>query len=359
MDSKRVVIAMSGGVDSAVAALLLRQQGFEPIGLFMRNGVEAPAKSCSNKTCCSVYDAKDARVVCAQLGIPFHSMDLSSEFGQLIQYFTDEYVAGRTPNPCAVCNRELKFGRLFDFTRELGAQWLATGHYARLEGEGENVRLRRAVDRKKDQSYQLFDIPRSTLSHVRFPLGGMHKEDVRAMARQAGMPVSEKAESQEICFVPSNDYRDLLRERAVESRAGEIVDVAGKTLGKHEGIAQFTIGQRRGLGIAAGEPRYVRELNPETGAVVIGSREDCLFRGARVSRLNWIDEAPKIGESRRLIAQIRYRHPGRSGELRRVEEKRVEFIFDEPELAVTPGQAAVFYDGEYVVGGGWIESSLQ
>lgn len=353
---------MSGGVDSSVTAYLLKEQGYAPIGLFMRNGVEGSApvqEGPQAKSCCSIYDAKDARVVAGELGIPFHAIDLAPEFQQLIGYFTSEYASGRTPNPCAVCNRELKFGRLHEIARELGAEFLATGHYAQVEERDGELYLRRAVDRKKDQSYQLFDVRREVLARTMFPLGGMHKEEVRAIARKLGMATADKAESQEICFVPSNDYRDLLRERGVTSRAGEIVDREGKRLGQHEGVAHFTIGQRRGLGVATGEPAYVSAIDAQTGRVMLGSKEDCLFRGLRASRLNWLVPPPPPGETIRADAQIRYRHPGRPGRVGIAADGRAEFIFDEPELAVTPGQAAVFYDGDRVLGGGWIESALR
>ena len=357
---ERVVVAMSGGVDSSVAALLLKEKGYRLIGLFMRNGVEAAAGGTEKKTCCSVYDARDARMVAAELDIPFHGVDYSPEFEGLIGYFAGEYARGRTPNPCAVCNRDLKFGRLFEMALSLGAGRIATGHYARVGCGADGVSLRRAADRGKDQSYQLFAVRRATLENVLLPLGDLRKEEVREIARRAGLPVAEKAESQEICFVPTNDYRDLLREKGVWGPRGEVVDRGGRVLACHDGITGFTIGQRRGVGVTTGEPRYVLEIVPEAGRITVGSREECLFRGLRATGCNWLGPAdPGAEESLRLDAQIRYRHPGRPGTLRRTGPDEVEFLFDRPELAVTPGQAAVFYAGDRVVGGGWIAGSIR
>lgn len=352
----RYVVAMSGGVDSSAAALILSREGLDLVGLFMRNGVHVAEHESSKKSCCSVSDARDARMVAAGLGIPFQAVDLKDEFGGIIRYFLKEYARGRTPNPCAVCNRDLKFGRLMRFAKELGAEGVATGHYARLEVLDGRVHVRRGVDRNKDQSYQLFCVAEDDLARTRLPLGGLEKSAVRALAREAGLRTSEKKDSQEICFVPSNDYRNLLAEHAVELHPGELVDTNGAVLGTHAGTELFTIGQRRGHGVAVGEPLYVVAIEPEAGRVVLGSRADCGVHGARLEEVNWIGvDAPTSGE-RRVLVQHRYRsEPVAAAVVAR--GSGAEVVFDEPEPSVTPGQGAAFYDGDRLIGGGWIEAT--
>jgi tRNA-specific 2-thiouridylase len=351
----RFVVAMSGGVDSSVAAWLLRQEGRELVGLFMRNGVHVAEHESSKKSCCSVSDARDARMVAAHLGIPFQAVDLKDEFGAIIRYFLREYARGRTPNPCAVCNRDLKFRRLIDFARDLGAEGVATGHYARLEIADGRVHLRRGVDEDKDQSYQLFCVAEGDLARTRLPLGGLKKSAVRALARQAGLRTSEKKDSQEICFVPSNDYRNLLREQQAELHPGELVDTAGRHLGTHAGTELFTIGQRRGHGIAAGEPLYVVALEPEHGRVVLGTRAECGARAATLSEVNWIGVDPPGSGERTVLVQHRYRGAPAPATVS-LRGAGAEVVFDEPEISVTPGQGAAFYDGDRLVGGGWIDA---
>ncbi len=251
--SSRTVVAMSGGVDSSVAAWLPAREGAPVVGLFMRNGVHVEEAESSKKSCCSASDARDARMVAAHLGIPFHAVDLKSEFGEIIRYFLSEYGRGRTPNPCAVCNRDLKFNRLLRFARELGADCVATGHYARLSIEGGRVRLRRGADASKDQSYQLFGVAEENLLRTKLPIGDLRKSEVRELARKAGLKTAEKKDSQEICFVPGNDYRRLLDESGVEKHPGDLVDTSGRKLGEHDGTEHFTIGQRRGHGIGGEE----------------------------------------------------------------------------------------------------------
>jgi tRNA-specific 2-thiouridylase len=348
----RVVVAMSGGVDSSVAAWLLAREGYDLVGLFMRNGVHVEEAEVRKKSCCSVGDARDARMVAAGLGIPFQAVDLADEFGGIIRYFVAEYTAGRTPNPCAVCNRDLKFGRLFDFAAELGAEYVATGHYARVEHEDGRPRVLRGLDRDKDQSYQLFCVREENLARTLLPLGGMRKSAVRALAGEAGIRTAEKPDSQEICFVPSNDYRVLLEQRGVELHPGELVDTAGKVLGRHAGTEHFTIGQRRGLGVAAGVPLYVVAVQPERGTVVLGSAEECGSRALVATGLNWIGFDPP-SEPFRAEVQVRYRHLAvpATVELARGEAR---VVFDVPEAAVAPGQGAALYHGERLLGGGWI-----
>jgi tRNA-specific 2-thiouridylase len=352
----RVVVAMSGGVDSSVAAWMLAQAGHPLVGLFMRNGVHVDAAQSHKKSCCSVSDARDARMVAAKLGIPFQSVDLKEEFGAIIRYFLDEYARGRTPNPCAVCNRELKFNRLLAFADELGAAGVATGHYARIDVEHGRPLVRRGVDRDKDQSYQLFSVAEAHLARARTPLGALTKPHVRELAARAGLRTAAKADSQEICFVPSNDYRRLLAERGVELHPGQLLDTAGRVLGEHAGTEHFTIGQRRGHGVAGGTPLYVVAVMPERGTVVLGSRDECHARSMRVDSLNWIGfDVPSSGELRADV-QVRYRHAAVPASIA-VDGARAEVTFDEPQLAVAPGQGAAFYSGERLLGGGWIAST--
>ncbi|MBL8862633.1 MAG: tRNA 2-thiouridine(34) synthase MnmA [Planctomycetes bacterium] len=354
----RLVVAMSGGVDSSAAAWILAREGLDLVGLFMRNGVHVAEHESSKKSCCSVSDARDARMVAAHLGIPFQAVDLKDEFGAIIRYFLAEYARGRTPNPCAVCNRDLKFGRLLRFARDLGADGVATGHYARLAIESGRVAVRRGVDTTKDQSYQLFCVVEDDLARTRLPLGGMQKSAVRALAREAGLRTSEKQDSQEICFVPSNDYRTLLAEQGVELHPGELVDTAGAVLGRHEGTELFTIGQRRGHGVAAGEPLYVVAIEPQAGRVVLGTRDECGIVSATLEDLNWIGVDPPPTGERRVLVQHRYRHVPVPATLS-VTSGRPAVVFDEPEPSVTPGQGAAFYDGDRLIGGGWIETTAR
>ncbi len=354
----RVVLAMSGGVDSSVAAYLLREQGYEVIGLFMRTGVHEPQEGPAHKKgCCSALDAGDARRVADRLDIPFYALDFESEFGRIMDYFADEYTAGRTPNPCVVCNTWLKFGKLWAYGKQLDADFIATGHYARVLDRGGRFELHRAADPAKDQSYVLFGISARVLPHLLFPIGDRRKEEVRALARTAGLGVSEKPDSVEICFVPDNDHASFVRRRRPEQHsAGEIVDRAGNVLARHDGIEQFTIGQRKGLGFAAGSRRYVLEIVPETHTVVVGDREDLLATGLVASRVNWLGEAPAGPLA--CTAKIRYRHAGAPAVVTPLPNGGARVDFATPQSAVTPGQAVVFYEGDRVLGGGWIEHAL-
>jgi len=350
---KKVVVAMSGGVDSSVAAHLLKQSGCDVTGLFMRGG--AYSDRGGKKSCCSRADADDARRVADKLGIRFYVLDFSAEIDSLIRHFCDQYARARTPNPCIVCNSKLKFGRLSEYADAVGAQHMATGHYARVEERKGRWLLRRGVDAGKDQSYMLFGLSQEQLSRAVFPLGDLAKPRVREIASALGLPVSDKVESQDICFVPEGDYRDLLREKCRDAlKPGLIVDTEGKVVGRHRGISLYTIGQRRGLRVAVGEPRYVVRLDPAKNEVVIGPEQD-LFRAELTARgLNWIafDELTREMECE---AQIRYRHePRRATVVPEAEGVRVRFC--SPEKGVAPGQAVVFYDGDIVLGGGWIES---
>jgi tRNA-specific 2-thiouridylase len=292
-------------------------------------------------------------MVAARLGIPFQAVDLADEFGGIIQHFLDEYGRGRTPNPCAVCNRDLKLDRLLRCAEELGASEIATGHYARIDCEDGRVRVCRGVDASKDQSYQLFCVAEENLARTLLPLGELTKAEVRALAREAGLRTAEKPDSQEICFVPSNDYRRLLTERGVSLHPGRLVDTAGRRLGDHPGIEHFTIGQRRGLGIAAGRPLYVVEIDPATATVVLGSREECASPTLVAEEVNLIGFAPPPGGEFRAEVQVRYHHTAAPATVR-VEGDRARVEFDEPQHAVAPGQGAAFYRGDRLLGGGWI-----
>lgn len=345
---------MSGGVDSSVAALLLKQQGHEVIGLFMRTGVEHDDNTPSHKKgCCSSLDAHDARRVADRLDFPFYALDFAGDFGRIIDYFVDEYAAGRTPNPCVMCNNWLKFGKLWAHGKQLGADYVATGHYARVLERGNGHELHMAEDPAKDQSYVLCGLRASLLPRLLFPVGGYRKEAIRAMAREARLPVFNKPDSQEICFVPDGDYASLVRQRRPEvMKAGKIVDREGAVLAEHEGIEGFTIGQRKGLGFAAGARRYVLDIIPQDNTVVVGTRDECHSSDLITERINWLIEPPT--EPIQCQVKIRYRSQPVPATVRAMDQQRAEAVFAEPQMAVTPGQAAVFYDGTRVLGGGWI-----
>jgi tRNA-uridine 2-sulfurtransferase len=350
----RVVLAMSGGVDSSASAVLLKRQGYDVIGLFMRTGThghdQPDTRRDNKKGCCSAIDAGDARRVADKLDIPFYALDFEAEFNQIIDYFADEYAKGRTPNPCVVCNNWLKFGQLWAFGKKLGADFIATGHYAQaLDGE-----LHKGIDSDKDQSYVLHGIKREVLPHLLFPVGGYTKPQIRQFAREAGlMSVAEKPDSVEICFVPSGNHTDIVRSRRPEVvTAGVIVERDGTVLGEHDGIDRFTIGQRKGLGVAAGRKRFVLELLPESNTVVVGDESDLLASGLIATDVNWLIDAPT--EPLACVAKIRYRHAGVPATVTATLDGGAEVRFDAAQPAVTPGQAVAFYAGTRVLGGGWI-----
>ncbi|MGA2409621.1 MAG: tRNA 2-thiouridine(34) synthase MnmA [Candidatus Binataceae bacterium] len=364
--SERVVVAMSGGVDSSVAAAILREQGYDVVGIAMRLTPDAaPSGAGRRGTCCSHEDFEDARRVAERLNFPFYVVDLREEFGsRVIGNFVSEYLNGRTPNPCVMCNREIKFDRLWERARALGAERNATGPNARIEGQGKGpIRLMRASDVNKDQSYFLFSLTQRELGRTLFPLGRITKAEVRERARALGLANADKPESQEICFVPDNDYASLVESRAADQiRPGRIIDQAGRQIGTHQGIHRFTIGQRRGLGVADGEPLYVREIRALTGEVVVGRRNEMLAHGLiahRVSLVSSNGEAAASNEEDAVEVKIRYRHRGIPAALRMIAADRAEVRFVEGGPAVTPGQACVFYRGDEVVGGGFIERALE
>jgi tRNA-specific 2-thiouridylase len=347
--ANRVLVAMSGGVDSSVAALLLRDAGCEVVGVFMRNGVAAEGEGAS-RSCCSASDSRDAARVAARLGVPFYAVDYAAEFGAIVDHFVAEYRRGRTPNPCVLCNRDLKFGRVLELADGVGAAEVATGHYARqIDG-----RLFRARDPDKDQSYYLFGIEREALPRVRFPLGELTKAEVRALAREAGLATADKPDSMEICFVTSGDYRDVVRERGGAGKSGAFVDPDGRVLGTHGGVGLFTVGQRRGLP-ALGEPRFVQAIRPDSGDVVLARRAELAARTALVRGVNWLVDPPHRGVGCGIKIRARAAPiPGRV-DLEPADPSVVRVRFDEDAFAVTPGQAAVFYDGDLVLGGGFLD----
>lgn len=408
---------MSGGVDSSVAAYLLKEQGYECIGVFLRVGAAqtepdatcqvAPHADATGSTttphgrqprrlrhgCCSANDALDARAVAGRLGIPFYALNFQADFERIIDDFVEEYGQARTPNPCVQCNIHLKFGKLLRYADAVDAQFVATGHYARVlrdgaEGaeagrSGGSVRLARALNRAKDQSYVLFGIRREDLPRCLFPLGEFaDKAAVRRIAADLGLRVHDKPDSQEICFVPDNDYRRLVAVRRPELlRAGDMVDSAGRIVGRHAGVAAYTIGQRHGLGVALGRPMYVTRLNVLDNTVTIGPRDELLSRGLIAQRTNWLvpyapmrrterDAGGSLGRpasssahgarrtATRCAIKIRHMHVPAEATIDARFGQEVAAVFDEPQSAVTPGQAAVFYEGDVVLGGGWIRSPL-
>ncbi len=412
--SKRVVLAMSGGVDSSASAVLLKRQGYEVIGLFMRSGETEKETACRieaksgakaaeeekrspltltlspqsrgegtkpktsqhvavdhqpstlnpqpllpiiglkphKQGCCSASDAADARRVADVLDIPFHALNFADAFGRIKDYFVDEYLAGRTPNPCVMCNNWLKFGKLWDFAVSVGADHIATGHYARIQDVDGQPALVRGRDRTKDQSYVLAGINKHILDRILFPVGDFLKPEIRELAGEAGLRVATKPDSQEICFIPDNDYVGFLdRYRGRPDLSGEFVDPAGKVLGRHSGFDQFTIGQRKGLGITFGEPRFVIRIDPESRRVVLGTHDDLACRELEGHKVSWLVD--DVASSFECLAQIRYQH---TAALARVEVRgdEVTVRFEQPQFGVAPGQALVLYDGDRVLGGGWI-----
>ncbi len=355
--NERLVVAMSGGVDSSVAAWMLAGEGHDLVGLFMRNGVQLSEAEAGAKSCCSSTDARDARMVADSLGISFQAVDLSGEFGSLIDHFVAEYGRGRTPNPCALCNRDLKLGRLLAMADDLGAVGVATGHYARIELIDGRVQVRRGVDDTKDQSYQLFCVREQDLARTVLPLGHLTKTEVRKLAEQAGLRTGKKPDSQEICFVPSNDYRKLLAQRETPLHPGEIVDSSDRILGYHRGTEHFTIGQRRGIGLGGGEALYVVELDPSSGRVVVGTRAECGAESMVVESLNWIGFDAPLGGFECLV-QHRY-HCTPAACRVELEAGRALVHFEQPEVSVSPGQGAAFYRDDRLLGGGWIRSTVR
>ncbi len=380
---KKVVVAMSGGVDSSVAAALLVREGYNVIGAFMRlgtpDGVEPPEHvepvdggepasagvSCSSsgknkQGCCSVLDADDARRVAAALDVPLYVLNFQDDFGRVIDYFVSEYNRGRTPNPCVRCNDWLKFGKLARYAEAVGADYVASGHYARVgldPATGERC-LMRGRDHRKDQSYVLFGMSEQAMRHTLLPIGEFEKHEVRAMAQEMKLPVYNKPDSQEICFVPNQDYAALVKRRSPETfRGGELVDASGNVIGAHAGHQHFTIGQRKGVGVALGHPIYVTEIDPARNRVTVGEKPDLLKRTLVARQVNVLSPRLRGADCLPVQAKIRYNHSPQPANVTFTGDDEFVVRFDEPQSAITPGQAVVLYDNDVVLGGGWIDAA--
>jgi tRNA-specific 2-thiouridylase len=358
-----VLVGMSGGVDSSVTAALLKRAGYDVIGITMqiwhRSSTFEDAGAMQG--CCTIDAVDDARRVAARLDIPYYVPNFREEFaGSVVDDFAREYMEGRTPNPCVRCNQFVRFDGLIRRADELGIDFVATGHYARVEFDGDSGEyvLRKAVDSRKDQSYMLHTLQQHHLKRILFPLGAMTKDETRRLAHQFELPVADKPDSQEICFVAGNNYKEFLRQYVGDvERPGDVVDSEGNVVGQHGGVHEFTIGQRRGLGIAAAEPRYVIELRPRENQVVIGDRDDAACQALTCSRLSFTGTHPNEDFSGAI--KIRYRTPERSGSVRLLDDGSARVEFDQPVWGAAPGQLAVFYDGDRVVGGGTIDQTIR
>jgi len=355
----KVAVLMSGGIDSSVAAALLAEEGHQVVGFTLKLG-DGGGEENSRKTCCAAVMARDAAQVCALLGIPHYTVDLGEDFRrQVINSFEEEYLRGRTPNPCVTCNSLIKWGRAWIKARMMGMEYLATGHYARIELDASGPRLLKGLDRNKDQSYFLWGIPRHLLAQTIFPLGEMNKSEARAFARRLCLPVADKDESQEVCFLPNDDYRAWLtarrKEIAAGSLSGEMVDGQEKIIGRHYGYPFFTIGQRKKLGLGGGRKLFVTRIEPETKRVFVGEEDDLLLSEFSIEQVNILHEQPFAGENGYSV-KIRYRDPGAPARVERKPDGRFDIIPAQPLKAVTPGQSAVIYRGEEVVAGGVIMS---
>ena len=354
---KKVVVGMSGGVDSSVAAWLLLQKGYDVMGVTMQIWQdEVPEQVEENGGCCGLSAVDDARRVASRLEIPYYVMNFKQDFKEnVIDYFMDEYLKGHTPNPCIACNRYVKWESLLKRSMDIGADYIATGHYARIEKlPNGRYALRKSATSAKDQTYALYNLTQEQLSKTLMPVGEYTKDQIRTFAEELGLPVAHKPDSQEICFVPDGDYATFIEENAdTPIRQGNFVTPDGKILGKHKGIIHYTVGQRKGLGLALGYPAFVLEIRPETDEVVIGTYEESLTHTLRANELNFMS-VEDITEPIRVFAKIRYNHKGAWCTVEKTGEDEITCTFDEPIRAVTPGQAVVLYDGEYVLGGGTI-----
>jgi tRNA-specific 2-thiouridylase len=356
--SKKVVVGMSGGVDSSVAAWLLKEQGYDVIGVTMQIWQDEDTEvQEAEGGCCGLSAVDDARRVAMDLGIPYYVMNFKEEFRKnVMDYFVGEYVEGRTPNPCIACNRYVKWESLLRRSMAIGADYIATGHYAQIDRlPGGRYSLKTSVTASKDQTYALYNLTQDQLSHTLMPVGSYHKEEIRDMAERLGLPVAHKPDSQEICFIPDHDYASFIEEyTGRELPPGNFVDLDGNVLGRHRGITHYTVGQRKGLNLSMGRPVFVVEIRPDTNEVVIGDNNDVFTNVLRCDKLNWMAVDGLHGKSMEVTAKIRYSHKGSPCTIREIGEGMVECRFHEPVRAVTPGQAVVFYDGDYVAGGGTI-----
>lgn len=358
---KKVVVGMSGGVDSSVAAYFLKQKGYDAIGVTMQIWQEEDACSVEEQGgCCGLSAVEDARRVAAALDIPYYVMNFRREFKEnVIDYFTNEYLNGRTPNPCIACNRYVKWEALLDRSMAIGADYIATGHYARIEClENGRYSVRRSASLAKDQTYALYNLTQEQLKRTLMPVGEYSKQEIRKTAEQIGLIVADKPDSQDICFVPDGDYASYIEKKVKQDTGhilptGNFVTADGKVLGRHKGIIHYTVGQRKGLGLALGYPAFVLEIRPETNEVVIGTYEESLTRTVRAGNVNFMS-VEDLTEPKRVFAKIRYNHKGAWCIAEKDSDGGLVCHFEEPQRAVTPGQALVLYDGEYVLGGGTI-----
>lgn len=356
--SKKALIAMSGGVDSSVAALRMKAQGYDCIGVTMKLYDNESTEANREDTCCSADDIEDARGVAFRLGIPYYVVNYKDDFKKkVMDPFVNSYLQGCTPNPCIECNRHLKFEHLYRTAQELGCDVIVTGHYARITYADGQYQLRRAIDLSKDQSYVLYSLTQEQLAHTVFPLGELTKEQVRQQAQEYGLANSDKRDSQDICFVPDGNYKKFMEENyGICAGPGEFVSVTGEVLGMHQGYYGYTIGQRKGLGIAAKHPLYVVDIQPEKNRVVLGSNDDLFQSTLEAENFNWILNRDYEGEL--LQAKIRYRQQAQNACVKRMEHDRVQVVFTEPQRAITRGQAVVIYQDDVVIGGGTICRSI-
>jgi len=362
LDKNRVVVAMSGGVDSSVALLKIVEKGYETIGITMKlwdNRLNQSSFS-SHMTCCSLDAINNAKLVCQSLGVPHYTLDYQDVFrDRVINNFVDEYFSGRTPNPCVRCNTHLRWGALLQQADLLSANWITTGHYARIVWKNpQQPTLKKGVYRKKDQSYVLWGIPRETLTRTLFPIGDLTKKEVRKLAKEANLVTADMTESQEICFVPDNDYRQFLKDYAPEQtsqeKTGDFVSEEGQILGKHRGLSHYTIGQRHGLGVFGREPLYVRDIDPEFIQITLSAKHNMFFNGCIIEKLNWLQDLDIKKDNIPVRILIRYNHDGVNCSLSSHDNGTITAKFESPQFAITPGQSAVFYSGDTLLGGGII-----